>query len=52
MNRTGKLLSTSPVSEVANDELKEETKVLKVYIVLQFNEVLFYNSLDYENISK
>ncbi|KAL8557701.1 hypothetical protein ACS0TY_004974 [Phlomoides rotata] len=29
MNRTGKLLSTSPVTEVANDEAKQETKVLK-----------------------
>ncbi|KAH6760319.1 LOW protein: ammonium transporter 1-like protein [Perilla frutescens var. hirtella] len=29
MNKTGKLLSASPASEVANEESKQETKVLK-----------------------
>lgn len=31
MNKTGKLLSETPVSGVANQEPKQETKVLKVY---------------------
>lgn len=30
MNRTGKVLSETPVSEVANEEPKQETRVLKV----------------------
>lgn len=48
MSRTGKLLLTSSVPEVANDEPKQETKVLKVYIVLQFDKVIIYSLLHYE----
>lgn len=31
MNKTGKLLAETPVSGVASEEPKQDTKVLKVY---------------------
>lgn len=41
MNRAGKALSEIPVSEVADEEPKQETRVLKVYrLATELNHVL------------
>lgn len=51
MNKTGKVLSASPASAVADEELKQEKRVLKVYIVLQLNKIIFYIWVDYRSMA-